>query len=418
MYLEPQANITQNPRDPEILSSRVNRYYDERLNRTWNFNHPMKGRTPCANSVLMRSNDYLCVAGDSRIIEAEVAALRAGGHGESVSRIWKHHESDALNKFERRVAKLMGAEAAVLCNSGYCANTGLIQAICTEATPVYMDMKAHLSLWEGVKSAGAKAIPFRHNDAEHLARLAAKHGSGVVVVDAIYSIDGNVCELAAIIEVAERFECAIVLDETHSFGTRGSAGAGLAVELGLSQRVHFRTIGLSKAVSSRGGMVVCSERNAEFLRYEALPTIFSTSVLEHEVAGYDAALDIFVSDGWRRTRLHASHSKLRLGLDALGYNVDLSRSQIIALEAGDIISTVRLRDALEKRGVFGALFFPPATPAKRCLIRFTVNCGLTNDNIDHVIAVCSEIREEVELASWPSTRRAKLSDKTKLDLCA
>ncbi len=393
------------PTDPHFLFDRVECYYRDRLDHTWGGVHPMKGRTPGAGALQIRSNDYLCLAGDPRIIGAEVDALRAGGHGESVSRIWLHHERDRLHRFEERVAGLMEAEAGVLSNSGYCANTGLIQAICTPETPVYIDMKAHLSLWEGIKSAGAKAVAFRHSDPEHLARLAARNGPGLVVVDSVYSIDGDICPLQEIIEVSEQHGCAVIVDETHSFGTHGENGAGYAVELGLAERVHFRTIGLSKAVASRGGIVVCSRRNAEFLRYEALPTIFSTSVFAHEVAGYDAAVDIFESDPWRRERLHANHTHLRRALDDLGYNVAASQSQIIALEAGEIRETVKLRDSLEARGIFGALFFPPATPEKRCLIRFTVNCGLGNADLARVIDVCADIRDEVGLASWPSTRR-------------
>ena len=164
-------------------------------------------------------------------------------------------------------------------------------------------------------------------------------------------------------------------------------------------------MGLSKAVASRGGLIVCSERNAEFLRYEALPMIFSTQVLAHEVAGYNAALDIFASEPSRQRILHSNHRYLTEGLDELGYNVDLCKSQIIALEAGEILDTVKLRDALEKRDVFGAIFFPPATATKRSLIRFTVNCGLTKAELERVLAVCAEIRDEVGLTSWPSTRR-------------
>jgi CAI-1 autoinducer synthase len=393
------------PKDPQFLLDRVERYYRDRVQEKWGGVHPMKGRTPDSGAVRLRSNDYLCLAGDPRVIEAEIAALRALGHGESVSRIWLHHERDALLSFEEDVAQLMGAEASVLANSGYCANIGLIQAICTPETPVYIDMKAHLSLWEGVKSAGATAHPFRHNDADHLRRKIDEGGPGVVVVDALYSIDGAVCTLADIVGVAELYGCAIVVDETHSFGTHGRDGAGLVAEHRLSDRVHFRTVGLSKAVASRGGIVVCSQRNAEFLRYESLPVIFSTQVLAHEIAGYQAVLDIFKAEPWRRRLLHRNHAYLRDGLDRLGYNVALSQSQIIALEAGEVRQTVKLRDALEARGIFGALFFPPATADKRCLIRFTVNCGLSQGELDRVIEACAEIRDELEVAKWPSTRR-------------
>ena len=393
--------------DPAFLFERVECYYRDRLEATWKGLHPLKGRSPGGTAIKLRSNDYLCLADDPHVIGAEVRALQAGGHGDSVSRVFVHHEADSLNAFERRVARLMGAETALLANSGYCANVGLIQAICRPDTPVYLDMKAHLSLWEGAKAAGARPAPFRHNDAEHLDRLTSKLGPGVIAVDALYSIDGNIAALQDIATVAERRGCALVVDETHSFGTHGPGGAGLVAALGLSDRVHFRTAGLSKAVASRGGLIACSQRNAEFLRYEALPLIFSTQVLAHEVAGYNAALEIFAGEPWRQRRLHANHRYLTQGLDELGYNVELSKSQIIALEAGEILDTIRLRDALECRGIFGAIFFPPATPAKRCIIRFTVNCGLTMAELDHVLAVCAEIRDEVGLASWPSTRRRR-----------
>jgi CAI-1 autoinducer synthase len=166
---------------------------------------------------------------------------------------------------------------------------------------------------------------------------------------------------------------------------------------------------------------VCSRRNAEYFRYESLPAIFSTSVMQHEVAGFDAVLDVFENEGWRRRALHANHAYLKAGLDHLGYNVEASKTQIIALEAGDIRQTTALRDALESRGVFGAIFFPPATPEKRCLIRFTVNCGLSRRELDRILAVCADIREEVGMAEWRSTRRksadsAKTQPQTALDV--
>ncbi len=396
---------TRLPADPTFLFNRVECYYRDRIEASYKGQHPLKGLTPGPAAVKLRSNDYLCLAGDPRVIEAEVRALQARGHGDSVSRAFVHHEADGLNAFEQRVARLMGAEAAVLANSGYCANIGLIQAICRPDTPVFIDMKAHLSLWEGVKAAGAKPTPFRHNDWEHLDRLIAKVGPGVIVIDALYSTDGNIAALEGFAGVAERHGCALVVDETHSFGTHGPGGAGLVAACGLSDRVHFRTTGLSKAVASRGGVVVCSKRNAEFLRYESLPMIFSTQVLAHEVAGFNAALDIFASEPWRQRLLHSNHRYLTQGLDELGYNVALSKSQIIALEAGEILETIKLRDALERRGIFGAIFLPPATAEKRCIIRLTVNCGLTRPELDRVLAVCAEIRDEVGLASWPSTRR-------------
>lgn len=392
-------------KDPAFLLERTEEYFHGRVASSFKGRHPLKGRTPGPGDVLMRSNDYLCLAGDRRLIEAEVEALKTHGHGNSVSRVWDYYSNVDLNSFELRLARLMGAEDAVLCNSGYCANVGLIQAITKPQTPVYIDMTAHLSMWEGVTSAKATAIPFRHNDADYLERKIKQHGPGVIAVDSVYSTSGDICPIADIVAVAERNDCVLIVDETHSFGCHGPNGAGLVSQLGLDARVHFRTIGLSKAVASRGGVVVCSKRNAEFVRFEAYPAIFSTSVLPHEVAGYNAVLDIFETDGWRRDRLHQHHAELRAGIDALGYNMEASQTQIISLESGDCLSTVKLKDALERNGIFGSIFFPPAVPETRCSMRLTVNCGLTSREITHVIDTLRDIREEVEMASWKSTRR-------------
>ncbi len=393
------------PSDPRFICDRSSDYYVHRKVELWQGRHPLQGRSPQPGDIKVRSNDYLCLAGHPHVIESEISALRAAGHGDAVSRVWIHHEHDVIRSFEQRVAKLMHAEDAVVCSSGYTANVGLVQSFATKNAPVYLDMKAHISLHEGVVSAGAKPILFRHNDPHSLERMLAANGPGLVAVDALYSTDGDMAPLLELVEVCERHGAALIVDETHSFGTQGPGGAGLVVAAGLAERVHFRTVGLSKAVASRGGLIICSRRNAEYFRYESLPSIFSTSVMQHEVAGFDAVLDILENEEWRRIALHANHAYLKHGLDKLGYNVEASKSQIIALEAGDILQTTALRDALESRGVFGAIFFPPATPEKRCLVRLTLNCGLGREELDRIIEVCADLREEVGMAEWRSVRR-------------
>jgi CAI-1 autoinducer synthase len=402
--IRPGADWTQ-PADPAFLHDRVEDYYERIIQQNCGGRHPLKGRVPGVDAVRVRSNDYLCLAGDQRVIDAEVKVLSAIGHGDSVSRVWGHQLRDSLRAFEERMAALMLAEDGVVCSSGYTANVGLIQSMAAPETPIYLDMRAHASLWEGVSSARAVGRPFRHNDAEHLGRLIEKHGPGLVVVDALYSTDGAVCPLLDFVDVCERHGCVLIVDETHSFGTYGPRGAGMVVQQGLAERVHFRTVGLSKAVASRGGIVLCSKRNAEFFRYKAFPSIFSTSVLPHEVAGYGAVLDIFEREDWRRHHLHRNHAYLHARIAALGYNVENSHSQIVSLEPGGSKPLIVLRDALESRGVFGSVFYPPATPDQRCLIRFSLNCNLTTDELDHVVRVCRDIRDEVKMTQWRSTMR-------------
>jgi CAI-1 autoinducer synthase len=237
--------------DPDFLKRRVDQKMLGCGEKHW-LGHTLRGHAPHSGSVQMRTNDYLSIARNLRIANAEIKALQAQGHGEAISQVFVHDRLDQHRAFERRFAQLMRAEDAVLCMSGYCANTGLLQAITAPETPVFLDIRAHASLWEGVAAARATARPFMHNSPEHLERQLREHGPGIVVVDAVYSTNGALCPLADIVAVAERYGCVIVVDETHSFGAQGPRGAGLTVALGLADRVHFRTVGLSKAVASRG----------------------------------------------------------------------------------------------------------------------------------------------------------------------
>jgi len=177
----------------------------------------------------------------------------------------------------------------------------------------------------------------------------------------------------------------------------------------LQSEVHFVTASLAKSFAARAGIIACSERLRQFIKFNSFPAIFSSSLLPHDIAGLACTLDLIKTADAERERLHASATYLRQQLSALGYNVDSGQAQMIALEAGPEQSTMVLRDALESRGVFGSVFCAPATAAKRSLIRLSVNTSHTPEQIDRVIEVCAEIRDEVDLQNWPSTNRAKKS---------
>jgi len=400
-------SLSPTPTEPAFLSGRVAAYFRERVERTWGGGHIMKGRQPGPGAVLLVSNDYLSLSGHPAVVAAQVAALETDGHGVLRSDVFRMGRTP-LRVFEERLAAMMGAEDTVVCQSGWCANVGLLQSIAGPATPVYVDMFAHMSLWEGVLSAGATARPFKHNDPESLERLVARHGPGVVVVDAVYSTSGTECRLAEIVAVGERHGCVLVVDESHSLGTHGEAGAGLTAALGLTERVHFRTASLSKAFAARGGIVAGSARNMEYFRYESRPAIFSSGMLPHEAAGFLAILELIEAGGERRRRLHANAADVRNRLSLLGYNMDASDSQIIPLVAGPEPQTMVLRDALESRGIFGSVFCAPATAKNRSLVRFSINAGLEKEQLDRIVSVCAAIRSEVGMRDWASTRRRVL----------
>ena len=395
---------------PEFVSLRVEKYYRERVQSTWDGGHIMRGRAPGAGALHLSSNDYLSLAQHPKILAAMSDSIESDGNGLLMSGIFLHGSCPQID-LEERLSEFMHAEAGVLCQSGYCANTGLLQAIANDQTPVYADMMAHMSLWEGIKSAGAKAITVIHNEVEHLERQILRYGPGIVVVDSVYSTTGSLSPLKEIVEICEAQGCVLVADESHSLGTHGPNGEGLVVELGLADRVHFRTASLAKAFAGRAGFITCSKRFNEYFKFESNPAIFSSTLLPHEVKGLDATLSVIKQEGWRRERLHANAAYLRTRLDDLGYNLNDSQSQIVSLESGTEQQTIVLRDALESRGIFGSIFCAPATPKNRALMRFSINAELADADLERIVEVCRDIRDEVDLANWSSTRR-KLRGKT------
>lgn len=403
--------------EPDFLRARVNGYYYERVEKTWGGGHIMKGLIPGKDAVMLVSNDYLSLASHPSILQAQINALAGLESAPVMSSVFLHGECPQT-RFQASMAALIGTEDALLCQSGYAANVGLLQAIAGPKTPIYMDMVAHMSLWEGVKSAGAPVHPFRHNSATHLQQLIARHGPGVVVVDSVYSTNGSVSPLAEITAAAQAGDCVMVVDESHSLGTHGPSGAGLVAELGLGARVHFITASLAKAFAGRAGVIACSHRLTEFLKYSSHPAIFSSALLEHEIAGLQATLELIRHADDRRRRLRRNADYLRARLHKLGYNVDASDAQIIALEAGPEPQTMALRDALEARGVFGSVFCAPATAANRSLIRLSVNATLTLAQLDHVVQTCAAIRDEVDMWNWPSTRRRRQGSSPALRVAA
>jgi CAI-1 autoinducer synthase len=401
--LRPQPQF-RNAALAEFVALRVDHYYRERVQNTWAGGHIMRGRIPGPDALQLCSNDYLAVARHPRVLEAMTESIRRDGNGLLMSGIFVHGACPHTD-FEQHLADFMQAEAGVLCQSGYAANTGLIQVIAGENVPVYADMMAHMSLWEGIKCAGAKPVTVFHNEVEHLERQILRHGPGVVVVDAIYSTSGSIAPLRDIVEICEDNGCILVVDESHSLGTHGPNGEGLTVELGLAERVHFRTASLAKAFAGRAGFVTCSRRFADYFKSESNPAIFSSTLLPHDIHGLAATLAVIRQDGWRRVRVRENAAFLRRELDQLGYNLNGSECQIVSLESGTEQNTIVLRDALESRGIFGSIFCAPATPKSRALMRFSVHAGLGRAELERLVGVCREIRDEVGMASWPSTRR-------------
>lgn len=399
------------PCDPPIsprLMKRVGGEFTDRWNRLWGGRSLVHGRNPGPDSVRLNGNDYLGLTGHPDIVRAQLHAMQYNADFAIQSSVYLHG-SHPVRDLERNLSQWIGKEDGLLCQSGYAANLGLLQAIADENTPVYIDTLAHTSLWEGARAAKATAHPFRHNDPAHLKRAMARYGPGIVVVDSVYSTTGAICPLADMVEVSQLGGSMILVDESHSLGTHGAAGAGLCAELGLTKNVHFITASLAKTFAGRAGYFSMPAAMRYYLLVNSFPAIFSSCLLPHEIAALAATLEVIKRSDKERARLHRLSRQLRDGLSELGYPVHQGTEQIIALESGTEPATMILRDLLEERGVFGAVFCAPATSRNRTMVRLTASSALTEAELDHVLDVAAEIAPLTRPWEWPLAKRAAAS---------
>ncbi|PMO42440.1 CAI-1 autoinducer synthase [Vibrio splendidus] len=380
---------------PSFIEERLNFYIQDLITQNQSQKHLVLGKRPPRNAVVMQSNDYLALSHNKPIQQAHQAAISEHDDNVVMSAIFLQ-DVQSKPAFETELANYVGMESCLLSQSGWAANMGLLQTICPPGTPVYIDFFAHMSLWEGIRAAGALAHPFMHNNMNHLRKQLERHGSGIVVVDSVYSTIGTIAPLRDIYEMAQEFDCAVVVDESHSLGTHGENGAGLVHALGLTNQVDFITVSLAKTFAYRAGAILGPKQLSETLPFVAYPAIFSSTVLPQEVVRLEKTLEVIKGAEDKREALFKSAKSLTTGLKRIGFNIR-SESQIVALECGSERNTERVRDFLEERDVFGAVFCRPATGKNKNIIRFSVNADMTPRDIDHVLTVCHEAYNHPEL---------------------
>ncbi|MBQ0917048.1 quorum-sensing autoinducer CAI-1 synthase [Hydrogenophaga aromaticivorans] len=370
----------------------------------WGNKFILHGRQPGPDAVRVDGNDYLSVTGHPDIVAAQIDALRTRSEQviQSSVLLLNQHPTRQL---EMQLAHWVGKDDAFLLQSGYAANVGLLQSIADKQTPIYLDALAHASLWEGAHTARSPAILVKHNDPKYLHRMLEQHGPGIVVVDSVYSTTGAICQLEEILDVVESHHSMILVDESHALGTHGPEGAGICAQLGVTDRVHFITASLAKTMAGRAGFFTAPPSLRHHILSSSFPIIFSSCMLPAEIAGLQATVRVVQEDQRGRDRLKAITQRVRGALSAIGYPIHQGTEQIIALESGTEKGTDLLRNELEARGIFGAVFGPPATSKNRCMVRITLHAGLTDKEIDRLIDALREIAPIVNPWEWAIARR-------------
>ena len=353
--------------------------------------HPIRGRHEAGATLNGRdvidfsSNDYLGLAGDARIADAIAAALRTEGTGAAAARLISGtHELHEL--LEARIAAFKGTEAALLFASGYAANTGALPALAGRGDVIYADALNHASLIDGCRLSRAEVKVFPHLDVSALATMLRDDGGRFkrrwIVVDGVFSMDGDLFPLDALAELAREHGAFTYVDDAHGTGLLGANGRGSAEHWGVDGEIDVSMGTLGKALGTVGAFIAGSRSLRDWLLNRARAFVFTTAAPPALAAGTLEALHLIGVEPWRRDRLRANARALRDGLRALGREpAGAADGHIVPVIIGEASDTARIGDALRDQGFLVGAVRPPTVPLGTSRLRLTASAAHTPDQI-------------------------------------
>jgi len=336
------------------------------------------------------SNDYLGLAGHERLKKASCQAVELLGTSASASRLLSG-DLEIFHRLEEQVANFKGKESALVFNSGYQANTGIISALCGRASAVFCDRLSHASIIDGVRQSGAKLFRFEHNDANYLEGLLRKEGGKfencLIVTETIFSMDGDKAPLKEIVDIKERYNCLLMVDEAHATGVFGYSGSGMAEQEGLAEKIDLIMGTFGKALGGFGAYLACSEAVKQYLINFSRSFIYSTALPPGVIAANIEALNVVRDEPERRKTLLANAAYFRSRLEGAGLEVK-GDSQIVPVIVGESDRAAELSRELEGSGYWVLAIRPPTVPAGQARLRFSL-C------YDHGREVLEKLAEKV-----------------------
>lgn len=346
--------------------------------------------------LLMCSNDYLGLSHHPALRLAAYQAMERYGFGSGASRLVSG--TGALHQeLEKRIAFFKGTESALLFNSGYAANTGIIPAIATTGDVILSDSLNHASIVDGCRLSTAKVHVYRHKDIAHIEQLlnTSTHARRTLIVtDGVFSMDGDLAPLPDIVSLAEKFNALVMVDDAHATGVLGKTGRGTVEHFGLAGRVHIQMGTLGKALGSFGAYAAGSKELIDVLINRSRSFIYSTALPPSVCAASLAAIDVLDQEPERREALWKNRNRFVEGLKALGISTGDSETPIVPVLIGDAEKTLTVSNKLLEYGIYAAAIRPPTVPDGAARIRTTVTAAHTENDIGSALEVFGKLRLE------------------------
>jgi 8-amino-7-oxononanoate synthase len=337
--------------------------------------------------LMFGSNSYLGLTNHPKIKEASKKAIDKYGTGCAGSR-FLNGTLDIHIELESRLARLVGKEAALCYSTGFQVNLGVVSALGGRNDYLLLDELDHASIIEGSRLSFSKKLKFAHNDMKSLEnKLKLCHSKSIklIVVDGIFSMEGDIINLPELVRLAEKYDASVMVDDAHSIGVLGERGSGTASHFGLTDRVDLIMGTFSKSLASLGGFIASNNETINYLKHNSRSLIFSASMTPASAASVLAALDIMESEPERIRHLWDLTHYAMKAFKSLGFDTGKSESPIIPLFIRDDIKALKMTQLLLEDGVFVNPVVSPAVPKEDCLIRFSLMATHTFQQVDIAI---------------------------------
>jgi len=349
--------------------------------------------------IMLGSNNYLGLTNDPRVKEAAVEAVRKYGTGCAGSR-FLNGTLDLHVRLEDRLAEFMRQEAAVTFATGFQVNLGAISCLVGKGDSVYLDKQDHACIIDGARLSFGDVRKFRHNDMRDLRRQMANDPEArgrLIVVDGVFSMEGDIAPLPEIVAAAEEFEAAVMVDDAHGIGVLGSTGRGTVEHFHLEREVDLIMGTFSKAMASVGGFITGDATIIDYIKHRARTMIFSAAPPPASVAAALATVDIMDREPERRARLWDNTRFFAEGLRSLGLNTGESQTPVVPIVVGEDLTALMMVQRLHEEGVFVNCVLSPATPPGRALIRTSLMATHTREQLARALDAIEKVGRQVGL---------------------
>ena len=345
------------------------------------------------------SNDYLGLAGDPRLIEAAIQATKKFGTGSTGSRLLTGHR-EIHQELELEIAKLKQTETALVFSSGYLVNIGVISSVVSKRDLILSDKYNHSSLKNGAILSGAETLEYSHNNIEDLTnkleQYREKYRRSLIITDSVFSMDGDLCKLPLLLDLAEKYNSMLLVDEAHATGVFGINGAGCVEHFNCTGKELIQIGTLSKALGSLGGYVAGSKNLIEFLRNRTPSWIYTTGLTPADTAAALTAIKIIKKEPERRLKLWQNLETLlnlletenqQLGVEKKNLN---ERSPIICFPLKNAAEALIIGEKLKQAGIFAPAIRPPTVNTSR--IRISLMATHQKNHIQQLVATLEEVK--------------------------